>query len=215
MDDSNSIKLTKKCPFCGEDIKSTAIKCKHCKKWLNDKKENQDTQKIINLETKTKLCPFCGEKISVAAKKCRYCKNWVIELEDRVEKQKELPKTKTCPYCLEEIPYKAQKCSHCLSDVEILTPSSSKNMRNNLDQYQEHKVGTCFKCGYSGLLGVVQEVKPFKMGCFLITLGIIITLLTFGAGIAILIIGFIVQEYKKKFHCVCPNCGNSIIVGRN
>lgn len=27
----------KKCPLCGGDIQNAAIKCKHCKRWLNEK----------------------------------------------------------------------------------------------------------------------------------------------------------------------------------
>jgi len=217
MDDK--IKTTKQCPFCNNEIAIEAKKCKYCKKWIDENKvqEGKIEAKVTQSdnEIETKLCVFCGEKIPLAAKKCRYCKNWVVELEERTEKQKDLPKTKQCPYCLQEIPYKAQKCSHCLSDVEILTPSSSQNLRTNLDKYEQHKIGTCFKCGYNGLLGVVQEVKPFKMGFGMITIGIIVTISTVGIGIVLLVLGFIVQKYQKKYHCTCPNCGNSIMVGRN
>lgn len=207
-------KTTKQCPFCNQDIALEAKKCKHCKNWL-DEEQMQEESINVEEETETKICVFCGETIPAEAKKCRHCKNWVVELEERTDRQKELPKTKQCPYCLQEIPYKAQKCSHCLSDVEILTPSSSQNLRSNLDKYENHKLGVCFKCGYNGLMGTIQEVKPFKMGCGLITLGIIITLSTFGVGIVLMIIGFIVQEYQKKYQCICPNCGNSVMVGRN
>lgn len=59
MEENNN---TKKCPFCGEEIKNTAIKCKHCGEWLNKQ-----------AELKTKLCSTCGEVISYSDIKCPYC----------------------------------------------------------------------------------------------------------------------------------------------
>ena len=49
---------TKLCPFCGQEIKSSAKKCIHCGKWLEKK------------------CPACGEWIKIDANKCRYCGSW-------------------------------------------------------------------------------------------------------------------------------------------
>ena len=49
---------TKLCPFCGQEIKSSAKKCIHCGKWLEKK------------------CPACGEWIKIDANKCRYCGEW-------------------------------------------------------------------------------------------------------------------------------------------
>ena len=104
-----------------------------------------------------KLCVFCGKSIAIEAKKCRHCKNWVEEQEEKIKHQEKLPETKTCPQCFCEIPYKARKCSKCLSDVEILDSKSSTNLRKNLDSYESHKRGNCFKCGYEGELGVCKK----------------------------------------------------------
>jgi len=49
---------TKNCPFCGEEVKAEAKKCKHCQENIADK-----------------ICPFCGEEIKAIAKKCRHCKS--------------------------------------------------------------------------------------------------------------------------------------------
>lgn len=48
---------TKKCPYCGGEIKSAAIKCRHCKRWLNDSnqthgvdfEESQNNYKLMKI----------------------------------------------------------------------------------------------------------------------------------------------------------------------
>lgn len=63
---------TKKCPFCGEFILAQAKKCKFCKNWLNDEKDNSDD---------LKSCPYCYEKINVNAKLCKFCGSNVTALD--------------------------------------------------------------------------------------------------------------------------------------
>lgn len=47
--------MSKKCPFCGEEVAEEAKICKHCKSNLS------------------KACPFCGEEVSAQAVKCKHC----------------------------------------------------------------------------------------------------------------------------------------------
>lgn len=69
----------KSCPYCGENIKKSAIKCRFCNASLQESQIQNHTavQKIeyavVEKQEENKLCPFCGEEIKKAAIKCRYC----------------------------------------------------------------------------------------------------------------------------------------------
>lgn len=55
---------TKECPFCKEDIKSEAIKCKHCSSAISPEKPAHEG-----------TCPYCKEDIKKDAVKCKHCKS--------------------------------------------------------------------------------------------------------------------------------------------
>lgn len=52
------------CPFCKEEIKDGAIKCKHCGSMLN-------TTTTVN--QKKISCPFCKEEIEEGVTICKHC----------------------------------------------------------------------------------------------------------------------------------------------
>jgi hypothetical protein len=54
---------TRQCPFCKEDIKADAIRCKHCQATIPIEKPRHGG-----------TCPFCKEKIHKEAIRCMHCK---------------------------------------------------------------------------------------------------------------------------------------------
>lgn len=56
------------CPYCKEDIKADAIKCKHCHSMLA---ENRPAHEGV--------CPFCKEAINPEAIKCKHCKSSLLK----------------------------------------------------------------------------------------------------------------------------------------
>jgi Double zinc ribbon len=54
----------RRCPFCKEEIKSDAIKCKHCGSRVTPERPAHGG-----------LCPYCKEEINPEATKCKHCKS--------------------------------------------------------------------------------------------------------------------------------------------
>ena len=62
------------CPKCGQEILTTAKKCKHCGEWLEKK------------------CPHCGEWIKIDAMKCCHCGSWLNKFaKERYECENNIP----------------------------------------------------------------------------------------------------------------------------
>ena len=70
----------KHCPFCGEEILSTAKKCKHCGEWLPEQNEKKKDEQSGN----SLFCPICAEPINKGTKVCPYCHEVLVEEEIQV-----------------------------------------------------------------------------------------------------------------------------------
>ena len=119
-------KEMKTCPYCGGEILSTAIKCKHCGEWLEQVRCSVCGEKVekslshcpicheplhashlpLDMEEHHKPCIFCGEDILDVAKKCKHCGEWQRQLEPP---KKYVP----CPICGEDVEEGTAVCPHC------------------------------------------------------------------------------------------------------
>jgi hypothetical protein len=54
----------RQCPFCKEEIKADAIKCKHCGSRVTPERPAHEG-----------ICPYCKEEIHPEAIKCKHCKS--------------------------------------------------------------------------------------------------------------------------------------------
>ena len=61
---------TRTCPFCKEDIKAEAIKCKPCRS--NVVPDRPDHEGV---------CPFCKEEVKLKAIKCKHCGSQIGDAE--------------------------------------------------------------------------------------------------------------------------------------
>ena len=65
-------KWFKLCPYCGTEIKSKAIKCQYCFKFLGE-------------ERKEKECPYCLNNIGINAKICPFCDEILVDDEVTID----------------------------------------------------------------------------------------------------------------------------------
>ena len=71
----------KKCPYCGEEILSTAKKCKHCSEWLNN--NTSDTQNPKSEKTTTlwgEISSHTKDEVTIngTTKISNLCQRWNI-----------------------------------------------------------------------------------------------------------------------------------------
>lgn len=56
------------CPFCKEEVKADATKCKHCKSAIGADKPQHEGK-----------CPYCKEDIKPEAVKCKHCQSMLVD----------------------------------------------------------------------------------------------------------------------------------------
>ena len=57
---------TRSCPFCAEEIRAEATRCKHCRSDIPPEAPSHGG-----------TCPYCKEAINPEAIKCKHCGSWV------------------------------------------------------------------------------------------------------------------------------------------
>lgn len=58
---------TRECPYCKEEIRAEAVKCKHCGSRLTPERPSHEG-----------VCPFCKEEIHPEAIKCKHCRSSLV-----------------------------------------------------------------------------------------------------------------------------------------
>lgn len=94
-------RTTTTCPYCREEIRTDAVRCKHC------------GGRVVSKLTPTHggTCPYCREAIARDATICRHCRSQLPAVPRPTHGG-------TCPRCREAIDPQATICRHCRSDLD-------------------------------------------------------------------------------------------------
>jgi hypothetical protein len=71
---------TRQCPFCKEEVKVDAIRCKHCLATIPVVKPDHQG-----------ICPFCKEEINPEAIRCKHCKTNLVPANLRAIYPEDIP----------------------------------------------------------------------------------------------------------------------------
>lgn len=119
------LREVKGCPFCGEEILTIAIKCKHCGEWLSEEKRAEEAAKAAAVDSHEKPAPIPFVEMTPVTPVASATPPAPIPPAPQPRQRTPLP-TRPCPTCKKDILSVATLCRHCGSPTDL----RPRQMRN-------------------------------------------------------------------------------------